>query len=47
MPMTEDFSQHLPAVIDIARAAGQLTLDIYQKKDYQAYTKSDQTGNER
>ena len=43
MPMTEDFSQHLPAVIDIARAAGQLTLDIYQKKDYQAYTKSDQT----
>ncbi|WP_114785882.1 3'(2'),5'-bisphosphate nucleotidase CysQ [Vibrio tetraodonis] len=43
MPMTEDFSQHLPAVIDIARAAGQLTLDIYQKKDYQAYTKNDQT----
>ncbi|MFY2510009.1 3'(2'),5'-bisphosphate nucleotidase CysQ [Vibrio pectenicida] len=43
MPMTDDFSQHLPAVIDIARAAGQLTLDIYQKKDYQAYTKNDQT----
>ncbi|GLT20395.1 3'(2'),5'-bisphosphate nucleotidase CysQ [Vibrio zhanjiangensis] len=43
MPMIEDFSQYLPAVIEIARAAGQLTLDIYQKKDYKAYTKSDQT----
>lgn len=43
MPMTEDLSHHLPAVIDIARSAGQLILDIYEKKEYQAYTKSDET----
>lgn len=33
MPMTEDLSHHLPAVIDIARSAGQLILDIYEKKN--------------
>lgn len=43
MLMTEDLSHHLPAVIDIARSAGQLILDIYEKKEYQAYTKSDET----
>ncbi|MCG9597759.1 3'(2'),5'-bisphosphate nucleotidase CysQ [Vibrio sp. Isolate25] len=43
MPMTDDLSHHLPAVIAIARSAGQLILDIYEKKEYQAYTKSDET----
>ncbi|MFW7523654.1 3'(2'),5'-bisphosphate nucleotidase CysQ [Vibrio ostreicida] len=43
MPMNKDLSQHLPAVIDIARSAGQLILDIYEKKEYQSYTKSDET----
>lgn len=32
MPMTQDLSQHINAVIDIARSAGQLILDIYEKK---------------
>ncbi|KLN65537.1 3'(2'),5'-bisphosphate nucleotidase CysQ [Vibrio sp. VPAP30] len=43
MPMTEDLSHHLPAVIEIARSAGQLILDIYEKKEYEAFTKSDET----
>lgn len=43
MPMTEDLSHHLPAVIEIARSAGQLILDIYEKKEYQEFTKSDET----
>ena len=43
MPITPDLSHHLPAVIDIARAAGQLILDIYQKKQYEEYIKSDST----
>ncbi len=43
MPMTKDLSHLLPQVIEIARSAGQLILDIYQKKQYEAYTKSDQT----
>ncbi len=43
MPMTQDVSQHINAVIDIARSAGQLILDIYEKKEYQAFTKSDET----
>ncbi len=43
MPITPDLSHHLPAVIDIARTAGQLILDIYQKKQYEAYIKSDST----
>lgn len=43
MPITEDYSHHLPAVIEIARSAGQLILDIYEKKEYEEYTKSDET----
>ncbi|PFG45559.1 3'(2'),5'-bisphosphate nucleotidase [Vibrio sp. ES.051] len=43
MPMTKDLSHLLPHVIEIARSAGQLILDIYEKKQYEAYTKSDQT----
>lgn len=43
MPMTEDLSHHLPAVIEVARSAGQLILDIYEKKEYQEFTKSDET----
>ncbi|NVD05343.1 3'(2'),5'-bisphosphate nucleotidase CysQ [Vibrio sp. JPW-9-11-11] len=43
MPITKDLSHHLPAVIEIARSAGQLILEIYEKKEYQAYTKSDET----
>ncbi len=38
---SEDRSNLLPSVIDIARSAGQLILDIYEHKDYQAFTKSD------
>jgi 3'(2'), 5'-bisphosphate nucleotidase len=41
--MTKDLSHHLPAVIEIARSAGQLILDIYEKKEYEEYTKSDET----
>ncbi|GAK85556.1 3'(2'),5'-bisphosphate nucleotidase [Vibrio ponticus] len=43
MPITQDLSHHLPAVIDVARAAGQLILDIYQKKQYEEYIKADET----
>ncbi|MGR5235852.1 3'(2'),5'-bisphosphate nucleotidase CysQ [Vibrio alfacsensis] len=43
MPMTKDLSHLLPQVIEIARSAGQLILDIYENKQYEAYTKSDQT----
>ncbi len=43
MPMTKDLSHLLPQVIEIARSAGQLILDIYQKKQYEQYTKSDET----
>lgn len=32
MPMTKDLSHLLPQVIEIARSAGQLILDIYEKK---------------
>ncbi len=39
----QDLSHHLPAVINIARAAGQLILDIYEKKQYKAHLKSDHT----
>jgi 3'(2'), 5'-bisphosphate nucleotidase len=38
-----DYSQHIPAVIEIARAAGQLILDIYEKQDYQEFIKEDDT----
>ncbi|GEM75859.1 3'(2'),5'-bisphosphate nucleotidase CysQ [Vibrio sagamiensis] len=43
MPTNKDVSHLLPQVIEIARSAGQLILDIYQNKQYQAYTKSDDT----
>jgi 3'(2'), 5'-bisphosphate nucleotidase len=43
MPITEDLSHHLPSVIEIARSAGQLILDIYEKKEYEEFTKSDET----
>lgn len=43
MPTSQNLSALLPQVIDIARTAGQLILDIYQSKQYQEYTKSDET----
>ena len=41
--MTKDLSHLLPSVIEVARSAGQLILEIYEKKDYEEYTKSDDT----
>ena len=41
--MTENIAQHLSAILDIARSAGQLIVDIYNSQDYEAYTKSDDT----
>ena len=43
MPTAKDLSHLLPNVIEIARSAGQLILDIYEKKNYEAFTKSDHT----
>ncbi|WP_435248196.1 3'(2'),5'-bisphosphate nucleotidase CysQ [Vibrio sp. nBUS_14] len=43
MPITKDLSHLLPPVIEIARSAGQLILEIYEKKDYEEFTKSDDT----
>ncbi len=43
MPTAKDLSHLLPDVISIARSAGQLILDIYDKKSYQAFTKQDET----
>lgn len=43
MPISQDLSHLLPNVIEIARAAGQLILDIYEKKQYEAFVKNDQT----
>ncbi|MFB9136349.1 3'(2'),5'-bisphosphate nucleotidase CysQ [Vibrio sp. AK197] len=43
MPTTKDLSHLLPNVIEIARSAGQVILDIYQKKQYQEFIKSDDT----
>ncbi|EGQ8017994.1 MULTISPECIES: 3'(2'),5'-bisphosphate nucleotidase CysQ [Vibrio] len=43
MPMTKDLSHLLPQVIEIARSAGQMILEIYEKKQYEAYIKSDET----
>ncbi len=43
MPTAKDLSHLLPDVIAIARSAGQLILDIYDKKSYQAFTKKDET----
>jgi 3'(2'), 5'-bisphosphate nucleotidase len=39
----KDYSHYLPDVIEIARAAGQLILDIYENKQYEAFTKADET----
>jgi 3'(2'), 5'-bisphosphate nucleotidase len=39
----KDYSHYLPDVIDIARAAGKLILDIYENKQYEAFTKADET----
>jgi len=39
MPTAKDLSHLLPDVIEIARSAGQLILDIYEKKSYQAFTR--------
>ncbi len=41
--MAQDFSPLIPDVIQIARAAGQLILEIYENKEYKEYTKSDST----
>lgn len=38
-----DFSHLLPDVVGIAREAGQCILSIYKKKDYDEYTKDDDT----
>lgn len=38
-----DLSHLIPQVINIAREAGQRILEIYQNKDYQAFTKADDT----
>lgn len=38
-----DLSHLIPQVISIAREAGQRILEIYQNKDYQAFTKADDT----
>ncbi len=43
MPIAQDLSHHLPAVIEVARSAGQLILDIYQKKQYEEFIKDDDT----
>lgn len=41
--MRQDLSHLLPEVIDVARSAGQLILDIYQNRDYEEFTKTDDT----
>lgn len=43
MSTPQDLAHLLPDVISIARAAGQLTLDIYQHHSYEAFIKSDAT----
>lgn len=43
MPTIKDLSHLLPEVISIARSAGQLILDIYENKSYEAFTKLDDT----
>ena len=35
-----DFSHLIPEVVEIAREAGRLILDIYKNHDYQEFTKS-------
>ncbi|GLO59569.1 3'(2'),5'-bisphosphate nucleotidase CysQ [Vibrio sp. MACH09] len=41
--LRKDLSHLLPSVIDIARSAGQLILDIYQNNQYESFIKSDET----
>ncbi|USD65177.1 3'(2'),5'-bisphosphate nucleotidase CysQ [Vibrio sp. SCSIO 43136] len=41
--MAQDYSHLIPEVIQVARKAGQLILEIYQNHDYQEFTKSDDT----
>lgn len=41
--LSKDFSHLLPSVIEISRSAGQLILDIYENKEYEAFTKADET----
>ncbi|MCK6263309.1 3'(2'),5'-bisphosphate nucleotidase CysQ [Vibrio sp. ZSDE26] len=43
MSTEKDLSHLVPSVIEIARSAGQLILDIYETKQYEAYVKSDET----
>ncbi|MBF9001871.1 3'(2'),5'-bisphosphate nucleotidase CysQ [Vibrio nitrifigilis] len=43
MPTAKDLSHLIPDVISIARAAGQMILDIYENKSYDAFTKADHT----
>ncbi|PMK05081.1 3'(2'),5'-bisphosphate nucleotidase CysQ [Vibrio sp. 10N.261.55.A7] len=43
MSTEKDLSHHLPSVIEVARSAGQLILDIYETKQYEAFVKSDET----
>ncbi|MDB1122491.1 3'(2'),5'-bisphosphate nucleotidase CysQ [Vibrio algarum] len=41
--LSKDLSHLIPSVIDVARAAGQLILDIYENREYEEFTKSDST----
>ncbi|SEG50732.1 3'(2'),5'-bisphosphate nucleotidase CysQ [Vibrio hangzhouensis] len=41
--LNKDLSHHLPDVINIARLAGQVILDIYENKQYESFTKDDAT----
>lgn len=41
--MKQDCSYLLPDVIEIARSAGQLVLEIYQHRNYEEFTKTDNT----
>ncbi|EDL52488.1 3'(2'),5'-bisphosphate nucleotidase CysQ [Vibrio mediterranei] len=41
--LNKDLSHLIPDAISIARLAGQLILDIYENKQYEAFTKEDET----
>ncbi len=41
--LNKDLSHLLPSVIEVARCAGQLILDIYENKQYESFVKNDQT----
>lgn len=41
--LSKDLSHLIPSVIDVARAAGQLILDIYENREYEEFIKSDST----